>query len=451
MLHQSVVDKNVSVAQPVDINKLIRAVTELAKQVGVGEGITKITRDVARPECLLVYTRSSQTIKYQLRDKFFATQLNASVENLPGYFAFYVSIDSLLSNPTVQQALTQLLPLFRFEHIRGLTEAITLFVDDEAVGTAILCQSDSGNISIARLDVAERFQRCGYGAKILDHIVDVCIQRGANLDIVVDAARSDNDDPFIFYSKFFKSKDISVKKSRNHAAMFFGGQCSLAISLQSMMTAKYGQDFVESQLSVFQYLAMKQFGLPHEQVTRAPIRRIHYLALGCGIELKDLFVASAAHLEVLVQCGVPSIDYIKYFSTQQLEVLRHVRLEYFNDPRLYAIISKLPLPPYKPDYWDRYCEVIAKMSLEQMEGGLAASVFYGMQKLSYLQTQVLPHLKVNDLLREETYKVLLVQDERVIRQWLDQHTIFDEYTLDVFLDQLAKINPESDVRFLFRR
>lgn len=404
-----------------------------------------------------VYTQHDQPAKYHVRDNFFRDFLGLTIENVSGHYEFFVSIEACLENQHIQNALPALAEIesntqktlkpalpenYRFETQVSLTENITLYVDDHPVGIVRINNPWSDEISLCRLDIDPDYQHKGYGTVLMDKVIEICLERCANLNITVDPARSTDDDPLIFYSKFFETRHIPFKKDRDHAAIFFECQCTLLISVDDIIRVIHAFETSNSSLTATQFLAMQHFQLSPAQVQSAKFTRLHYLALQ-HMPYSDIVDTSRCHLQMMVYHGVPDFNLIRDLHPVTLAVLSLLPQSHLAEPDVYKIMHQAGLDSISKNMINALKHISPKLSLVYLRSEAFISLIRRMKLLTAEKLDILTHIKATDILNTDIIERLGDINDDILRIWNHQAmTRFETVSYDNFMFQITAIKAE---------
>ncbi|VVC75579.1 hypothetical protein AQUSIP_08690 [Aquicella siphonis] len=448
--------------QRTESSALINAILKIAGEAADSHGrhfiddLLKVRR--THDGRLHIYTQHSQQKKYHLRDELFVKILGLEVDNVPGHYEFFVNIAACLKNQQVQEEIALISQPenpgrggqdhpapknYRFVTSHGLTEDITLYVDETPVGKVKINNPRREELSLARLDIYPEFQHKGYGTLLMDRVIQICLERCACLDIAVDPARDPQDNPLVFYVKFLQSRNIPFAKDRNHAAIFFGCQCNLVISIEDILRAVWGVDPETEEMSAAQILAMRRFGLSAEQVKPHWFGRLEYLALERGMQYNDLEEATTCHLQMMAYHAVPDYRLIRDLSPVTLAMLSLLPPQHLQKAELYEIAGKLDLDSLNVTQREALKRILPQFPFDFIISGQFAGLVGQLKTLSAPKSACLAYIAVSDILKPDTLSSLAEMDDDFIMEW-NRHTKFSSNPVHFhrFLAQIETIKAE---------
>lgn len=440
-------DDNVN-SETTDSLILIAALKKIMGETGFLQNFNNVIQ-IGSSNKLLVNTKQTREDKYKLRDNFLKNILNVSFENLEGRYAFYVNLDDLAKNSSIQEKIkTMSIRLESKENEVALTTSI--YFQDNIVGRIIINNSASQCPSIARLDVGADYRGQGYGTILMDFMIDFCIRHGSSLSIDVDKARNEKDDPLVFYTKYFNSNGIHFQLGTNSATKFFGCQKSISVPIQYILEAKFPGEYAQSALTAPQFLGMKFHGLSREQVNKEFFTRNSYLSLNKGEAYSDILALRKKVIGSYQDLPVAKIELFIDFDNRKLDLLQSIKR---NNPNLlsnddiFAIIKKLPLDKFNQYRLPLLVKILNTVELEKVINGDLGRVIKNIYTLTDTQFNTLKHVEIQFILNEDVYKLIQKTNEEVL-----QNVSFDprlpkgDYSAP--LDQLQNIITQVEAWYI---
>lgn len=377
---------------------------------------------------LEIYSQPKQELKYHLRDGLFAEVLKIPFQNISGRYYFLVNIRDLLKNEEIIKKIEEIkleksvkAKQFSFLTSGTLFERLRLVVDNTTLGQVTINNPEAGDLSLARLDVLREHQRKGYGSTLMDRVMDICLERCADIQIDVDPPVSAEDDPLEFYKKYFISRGIFFNVGSSPAAVFFKCQATVFVKAIDILVAKYPNLYLDPSLNLPQLLAQLFFGLSTEQVKGTWFKREHYLALKRGVSYQELRNATQLHVETLVYCNIPSFALIKDMNGYQLHLLKSLQPEKLANASIYEVIKKMYLFNLSNDAMRILQEILKESSIPVLLSQQIPLITEQLGKLNYLHLSILSELKLEARMNLQTYEILLKMDQEVLKEWFYLH------------------------------
>jgi hypothetical protein len=404
---------------------------------------------------IIIHTQQTTQNKYHLRDNYFIAQLKIKVINKSGHYEFHVDMNDLLQLPVIKNTIEKIRQTgqrnYQFKNRFGVGLNISMYEDEIAVGRVIINEPGSSHLSLARLDIFEGYKGHGHGARLMDHVIDYCINTCADLKIDVDKARSKEDDPLVFYSKFLTRSNIKFRIGSDHATLFFDCQAALFIELTDILDAKFPIEFPDSGLSPPQFLAMKHHGLPKKFVQHSWFDRDCYLALQKGITYDELLEFDHDDIGLILRLPVSRLNHFKGLNTLELALLTQFNMEILTNREIYDIVRKLNLDNFSDAQFEFLLSIAREFRQEQIADGTLDLIAAIIQSLRNIQIDVLKRIKLNELVLADTYSVIQKINDEILSLFKQDSVFkFDRISVSEFTNQIDKIKSShsTTVQFL---
>jgi len=242
--------------------------------------------------------------KAKVRDILITQKMGGTIRNVSGQCIFYVSIPSLMRE-YLSKADRTADSVCRFEcerdYDRGIIH-IRMNHDGCQIGVATISVGNREIYTLTHIEIVLPYRRRGNGRNLLAQVCELMLSDGANrLCFSLRLNVSQTEFPGMFFRKSLRYFNVPFEESWSpttgqlYGTIYepFEEYLYITIYLKTLIMAKYGDDYMTSQLFPHQYLGMKLCKLSRQQVSNPRFLPVCYQALRLGLmEYNDLFKLS---------------------------------------------------------------------------------------------------------------------------------------------------------------